>query len=215
MKKILEINNLSKSYGKQKIFTSLNWSLDPHGIHGIMGPSGSGKTTLLKMVSGLEKADEGVIKINERVVNSRHDHVPPHTRNIGFVFQEATLWPHMTMLENIQFALHPSYETTYEEILSRMGITHVMHKYPDEISEGEGKRVSIARAICSGATLLLMDEPYANLDKAIKLELMDLVKAIQIQMNLTVIFVSHDETEHAYHSDRVHRIKDGKIYEEV
>lgn len=213
MKKMLVIEKLNKYYDKQIIFNNLDFSLEHHKIYGIMGPSGVGKSTLLKIIAGLETIDGGYITINNELCHTKEYVMEPYKRNLGFVFQEATLWPHMTMRENIEFAIADNYKTRLEEIIKIIGIKDIMHKYPNEVSEGEAKRVSIARAICSGAKLLLLDEPYANLDKKTKMDLMDLIKTIQVKEQLTILMVSHDLSEHSFLSDKLFEIKAGKIYE--
>jgi|LGVF01.2.fsa_nt_gb ABC-type sugar transport system ATPase subunit len=213
MKKMLVIEKLNKHYNQQMIFNDLDFSLEYNKIYGVMGPSGIGKSTLLKIIAGLETIDEGRITINDELCHSKKYVMEPYKRNLGFVFQEATLWPHMTMRENIEFAIADNYKIRLEEIITTIGLKDIMHKYPNEISEGEAKRVSIARAICSGAKLLLLDEPYANLDEKTKIDLMNLIKMIQVKEKLTILMVSHDLSEHTFLSDKLFEIKAGKIYE--
>jgi ABC-type sugar transport system ATPase subunit len=213
MNKILEISQLSKKFKNQVIAKELSFSLENREIVSIMGSSGAGKTTLLRMISGLEIPDSGKIIIDNLTVNSGKIFIEPYKRGIGYVFQNSTLWPHMTMEENINFALSEKYKSQKDEIVKISGIKEIMEKYPDQVSEGEGKRVSIVRAICSGAKLLLMDEPFSNLDEDIKKELMDLIKELHSKTELSILMVSHNIEENIRFSDKIFELKAGELYE--
>jgi ABC-type molybdate transport system ATPase subunit len=165
------------------------------------------------MISGLEIPDSGKIIIDNLTVNSGKIFIEPYKRGIGYVFQNSTLWPHMTMEENINFALSEKYKSQKDEIVKISGIKEIMEKYPDQVSEGEGKRVSIVRAICSGAKLLLMDEPFSNLDEDIKKELMDLIKELHSKTELSILMVSHNIEENIRFSDKIFELKAGELYE--
>jgi ABC-type sugar transport system ATPase subunit len=195
------------------IAKELSFSLENREIVSIMGSSGAGKTTLLRMISGLEIPDSGKIIIDNLTVNSGKIFIEPYKRGIGYVFQNSTLWPHMTMEENINFALSEKYKSQKDEIVKISGIKEIMEKYPDQVSEGEGKRVSIVRAICSGAKLLLMDEPFSNLDEDIKKELMDLIKELHSKTELSILMVSHNIEENIRFSDKIFELKAGELYE--
>jgi ABC-type sugar transport system ATPase subunit len=213
MSQILEIKKLYKKFNHQVIAQDLSLTVNQGDIISIMGKSGIGKTTLLRMIAGLEKPDKGIIIIDHKIVNEDYFSIEPFKRGIGFVFQNATLWPHMTMSENINFALSEAYHDKKNEIIRLLGIQAIMEKYPDEVSEGEGKRVSVARAICSGAKLLLMDEPFSNLDSETKLELIDLIKALHQKTGLSILLVSHNIDENKAMANQIYELTDGALYE--
>ncbi len=213
MNRVLEVKNLNKNFQNQLIIKNLNFTMNEGDIVSIMGKSGVGKTTLLRILSGLEIPDSGEILINDKVVNGDKEFIEPYKRDIGFVFQKSVLWPHMTMKENISFAISDDYKSKMNEIASISGIEKIMNKYPNEVSEGEGKRVSIARAICSGAKILLMDEPYANLDDEIKDQLINMIKDIHSKTDISILMVSHDIEENKALSDKIFELINGELYE--
>ncbi|MEA3424098.1 MAG: ATP-binding cassette domain-containing protein [Bacillota bacterium] len=213
MNNILEVINLSKTFDNKPIISNLSFTMEKGDVFSIMGKSGIGKTTLLRMITGLEIPDSGEILINDKIVNSDKNFIEPYKRDIGFVFQNSVLWPHMTMNENILFAVSDEYKLKMKEIISISGIEEIMNKYPNEVSEGEGKRVSIARAICSGAKILIMDEPFANLDDEIKYQLINMIKDIHSKTGISILIVSHNIEENIKLSDRIFELIDGGLYE--
>jgi|LGOV01.1.fsa_nt_gb iron(III) transport system ATP-binding protein len=213
MNSVLEVKNLNKYFQNQLIIKNLNFNMNKGDIISIMGKSGVGKTTLLRMIAGLEIPDSGEILINDKVVNSNKEFIEPYKRDIGFVFQKSALWPHMTMNENILFAISDDYKSKMNEIITISGIEKIMNKYPNEVSEGEGKRISIARAICSGAKILLMDEPFANLDDEIKGQLINMIKDIHNKTEISILMVSHDIEENRALSDKIFELINGELYE--
>lgn len=213
MNTILEVNNLNKTFDNKPIIKNLSFTMKKGDVFSIMGKSGIGKTTLLRMITGLEIPDSGEILINDTIVNSDKDFIEPYKRDIGFVFQNSVLWPHMTMNENILFAVSDEYKLKMKEIISISGIEEIMNKYPNEVSEGEGKRVSIARAICSGAKILIMDEPFANLDDEIKDQLINMIKDIHSKTGISILMVSHNIEENKKLSDKIFELIDGELYE--
>ena len=206
---IVSVKNLSKKYGKTEILKDLNFSVAKNEHLSIIGPSGCGKTTLLRIIAGLEVPDTGEVYINEKVVTSSKLVVEPYKRNIGFVFQTPALWPHMTVEQNIMFGLE-SYSKNdaidrINELLECTAITHLAKRYPDEISGGEAKRVSIARSLAPRPICLLMDEPLTNLDSQLKESVLQyLMDEIQ-KTKTTLIYVTHDQ-------DEADRISKNKLY---
>lgn len=213
MNSVLKVKNLKKGFKKQLVIDNLDFDMNKGDIISIMGKSGVGKTTLLRMIAGLEIPDSGEIIINDMIVNSDKDFIEPYKRDIGFVFQNSVLWPHMTMTENILFAVSDDYRSKMNEIITISGIERIMDKYPNEVSEGEGKRVSIARAICSGAKTLLMDEPFANIDAKIKNELIDMIKDIHSKMEMSILIISHNIEDNKNISNKIFELINGELYE--
>ena len=158
----LEINNLVKSYDSNStIIKNLSLSIDKGEFISFIGESGSGKSTFLKCLSGLEKINSGSIKLNGRVINNENIFIKPQNRNIGFVFQDYPLFPHLNLEENIIFNLENKYHSKLEYILKLTGLQFLVDRYPHELSGGEQQRACIARALIREPELLLLDEPLS------------------------------------------------------
>ena len=182
-------------------------------VFSIMGKSGVGKTTLINAIAGFEKIKAGKITINGKEVNSSKVYIEPYKRNIGWVSQNSCLWPFMTMKENILYGVNDDWDNKLNAIIELFGISGIMDKYPNEVSTGEGKRVSIARAICSGASLILMDEPFSDLDSQTKEDIMHTIKRIQVDRNLTILMASHNLYENISFSDKIFELEKGVLHE--
>ena len=196
---MISVNEVEKSYGKVKAVKSISFNTGSPGNTVILGPSGCGKTTLLRMIAGLEKPDKGTIFIDGALVSNSEWTLPPDKRNIGFVFQTAALWPHMTIEQNIMFGLgNMGKEQAYKrkkEIMSIMGIDGLENRYPDEISGGQAKRVSIARTLAPKPKHLLLDEPLTNLNKELRGHLLSMILDFMKQSCGSLIYVTHDMHE--------------------
>ncbi|WP_457622436.1 ABC transporter ATP-binding protein [Persephonella sp.] len=182
----------------------------------LFGRSGSGKTTVLRMISGLEKPDKGKIEIDGKVYFDREKgiNLPPQKRNIGFVFQNYALFPNMTVLENILFAMDKPDREKAIELLKTVHLDDLKDRYPDTLSGGQQQRVAVARALAREPSILLLDEPLSALDFSIREKLQEEIKRIHKVFNLTTILVSHDKTEVFKLSDRVVWIEKGRIIKE-
>src|SRR5262245_21229629 len=187
----------------------------------LLGPSGCGKTTTLRCVAGLEKADDGRITIGERVVVNvpAGIFVPPHQRNLGMVFQSYAIWPHMTVLQNVAYALEGKRMAKAQrrrlamEALETVKLANLADRPAPRLSGGQQQRVAIARAMVGKPQVLLFDEPLSNLDAKLRVEMRSELRRIQRQIGLSSIYVTHDQAEALAVSDWIVVMKDGRIVE--
>ena len=214
MKTILEISDLSHSYGDE-IFTitDFSFSLKDGEITSIIGASGIGKTTLLRIIAGLEEPSEGEVRINEKLVSSKNFILPPEKRNLGLVVEDRALFPHLNVKKNVMFGINyiEEKESLAREYLELFKVLDLEKKFPHEISAGQQQRVAFARALITNPDILLLDEPFAALDKKLKSELHVETKKIFKEKGLSVILVTHDEEEAEYFSDRIIEFQENKI----
>ena len=216
MNNILEIFELNHSFDKGVyVLDSINLTVKSGEILSILGPSGCGKTTLLRIIAGLEKQTNGIIKINNKIVSDQSCFIPPEKRNLGLIVQERSLFPHLTNYENILFGIKnlDDKNEIAREYLELFKIDHLKDKYPHEISGGEQQRIALARSLAPCPALLLMDEPFNALDEKLKIEMYAEIKKIFKEKELTVLIVSHDRDEAVFFSDKLITIEDGSIKE--
>ncbi|MBV1758610.1 MAG: ATP-binding cassette domain-containing protein [Dethiosulfatibacter sp.] len=212
---LLKIIQLNKSYGNQKILDNISFEVMSGDSIALMGPSGSGKTTLFRLITGLEIPDSGEIYLEDKLVTSAKKSVPPFHRNLGVVFQNPALWPHMDVLSNIMFATQKNDIKDIHEfvdlVIDEMEIRPLLKAYPSRLSGGEARRVSIARALASRPKLMLMDEPLTNLDSVLKGKMLEMIKRVTREFETTLIYITHDETEANYISDKCYRLSNGVL----
>ena len=189
----LNIQKLVKYYNKDNpIIKELDFSVKKGEFVSFIGESGSGKTTFLKCLAGLEKINSGRITLNNKVLNDKDVFIKPHLRKIGFIFQDYPLFPHLNVFDNIKINLKQSYFKNIDYYTELLGLGSLLKRFPHELSGGEQQRVSIARALVREPDLLLMDEPFSNLDSAIKSKIQDEIYKILKKTNTTTILVTHD-----------------------
>ena len=193
----------------------INTTLPGDGINVIFGHSGSGKTSLLRCIAGLEHAS-GSLVINGAEWQSSTSFLPTHKRPIGYVFQDAKLFPHLSAIGNLEYAIKRASKSSakrisIEHVLSILGIEALLNKKPDELSGGERQRVAIARALLVQPELLLMDEPLASLDKARKLEILPYVQKIRSEFRIPILYVTHSVNEVAKLADHLVILENGKL----
>eukprot|EP00659_Diplonema_papillatum_P007401 gene7401-11368_t len=190
--------------------------LPGRGVTALYGHSGSGKTTCLRCIAGLERAEEGFVQINDEVwQDSRKGlFVPPHKRALGYVFQEASLFPHLSVLANLEFGLKriPRQQRRVEmsHATELLGIGHLLERHPQHLSGGERQRIGIARALLTSPSLLLMDEPLAALDSKRKSEILPYLERLHDELEIPVLYVSHAQDEVARLADHIVLLSDGK-----
>lgn len=208
--KILEIENLSKTYdGKKYALSNCSFSLQTGKICAVVGESGSGKSTLLRLIAGLEQPNGGNIKIKEKVVSDDSKIVLPQKRNIGLVFQDFALFPHMTVEQNITFGLKANKKETVKILLKLIKMEEYGKVYPNELSGGQEQRVAIARTLALNPELLLLDEPFSNLDAGLKSELRQEIRKIVKEVGTSMIFITHDLLDAIDIADEVIFLQDG------
>ncbi|BBP77760.1 molybdenum import ATP-binding protein ModC [Pseudomonas sp. Ost2] len=194
----------------------LDLDLPGRGVTALYGHSGSGKTTCLRCIAGLEKALQAFIQVNGEVWqdSSRQHFVPPHKRALGYVFQEASLFPHLSVLANLEFGLRriPRAQRRVDmaHASELLGITHLLERHPQHLSGGERQRVGIARALLTSPQLLLMDEPLAALDSKRKGEILPYLERLHDELDIPVLYVSHSQDEVARLADHIVLLGDGK-----
>ncbi|WP_019154847.1 ATP-binding cassette domain-containing protein [Robertmurraya massiliosenegalensis] len=180
----------------------------------LFGPSGSGKTTILNCIAGLVSPDSGTITLNDvPLFKSKKESVPIQKRNIGYLFQDYALFPHMTAKKNILYGAKD--KEFVHELVEVLGIEHLMEKYPRQISGGEKQRVALARALATKPQLLLLDEPFSALDQEIRQECQDELLRLHEKWNIPVIMVTHDFQEAEKLAHRIYKINKGEILEEI
>lgn len=213
--KMIDVCNIKKCYGAVKALDNVSLSLKDGERLCILGPSGSGKTTLLRLISGLEAPDLGEIFIDGRPVSTILNVVHPSLRNMGFVFQSPSLWPHMKVADNILFGLsHLSQDEKQKrlhKILEMMSLTGLENRFPSELSGGEAKRVSMARTLAAKPRYILMDEPLTNLDSKLKSSIIEAIRTILDETKASFILVTHQIDEANLLCQRLLEMKDGRL----
>ena len=209
-------SNLMKSFENGYVaINDLDLTLRAGEILSILGPSGCGKTTLLRLIAGLDIPDKGSIILNGETLFDAHHNVPIHKRGLGMVFQEYALFPHLTVTQNILFGLSQmnKLERTkrLSEVLDVTKIAKLGARYPSELSGGQQQRVALARTLARNPTILLMDEPFSNLDSSLRESMRTEVRDILKLGGSSTIFVTHDKKEAFSISDRVGIMSDGKL----
>lgn len=188
----LIIESLNFSYRNEEVFKDLNLNFKSGVLNLISGPSGSGKTTLLNLIAGLEKPSSGLIILDDIIQSNNDKFVEPENRNIGFVFQDFALFPHLNVKQNIEFSRKGN-EDLFNKLINRLNIASHLSKYPHELSGGQQQRVSIARALFSEPKILLIDEPISNQDKNNKIEIIEIISGFIKEKEIICILVSHEE----------------------
>jgi len=203
---LIKISNLNHNIRKKRILKNINLESDEGGITCLLGPSGCGKTTLLKLISGLEKVQEGEIQLKNEIISSKNKHKKTEKRNIGFLFQEYALFPHLTVEENLNFALkeEKEQEKVIIDILKIVKLSESKGKYPHELSGGEQQRTALARSIIAQPDLLLLDEPFSSLDLNLKEEIRDDTLHLLQRFNISAIVVTHDPFEAMFMSNKIY-----------
>lgn len=198
----VKMRAVTKRLGTRVIVQALSLELPRGGTLGILGPSGCGKTTVLRLIAGLETPDEGEIHLGGRLASAAARlHIPPAQRNIGFVFQDLALWPHMTVAGNLGFVLESrewpfdARKARVDEMLTIVGMQARANEYPAHLSGGEQQRVALARALVSNPDLLLLDEPLSSLDPDRRATLREELASIPRKLSVTMIYVTHDRAD--------------------
>lgn len=211
----LELAGIDLAYGRHSIVRGLSLRLESGRIGCLLGPSGCGKTTVLRSIAGFEPVTGGEIRLDGAVVSSRIQHVPPERRRIGMVFQDYALFPHLSIAGNIAFGLHAlggdARRSRVDELLGLVGLAGQGEKFPHEMSGGQQQRVALARALAPRPSLLLLDEPFSNLDvelrERLSYEVRDIIKATRT----TAILVTHDQHEAFAVADEIGIVHQGRI----
>ena len=188
----LIIKSLNFSYQSEEVFKDLNLNFNSGILNLVSGPSGSGKTTLLNLIAGLEKPSSGFIMLDDNIQSSNDKFIEPENRNIGFIFQDFALFPHLDVRQNIEFSGNRN-EELLNKLINKLSIANHLSKYPHELSGGQQQRVSIARALFSEPKILLIDEPISNQDKNNKIEIIRIISEFIKEKEIVCILVSHEE----------------------
>ncbi len=211
----LEINHVSQSYGARSVLNDVSFRLGDGVIACLLGASGCGKTTMLRCIAGFENIAGGEILINGQAVSRPGRLMPPESRRIGMVFQDYALFPHLTVARNIAFGLHgedaAARTTRVDELLEIVGLTGAARHYPHELSGGQQQRVALARALAPRPALMLLDEPFSNLDVEMRERLSIEVRDILKNQHTTTILVTHDQNEAFTFADEIGIMMGGSI----
>jgi multiple sugar transport system ATP-binding protein len=215
----IQLKNITKRFGKSVAVDKLNLVIGDGDFVTLLGPSGCGKTTTLRMIAGLETPTEGEIYIDGRLVFSSEKGVDiaPDKRDVGFLFQNYALWPHMTVYQNIAFGLEnlkwpkDKIRARVSELLAMLKIAPFEKRYPSELSGGQQQRVAIARTLATGPKVLLLDEPLSNLDAKLRTEMRAELKRLHMETDSTFVYVTHDQLEAMTLSTAICLMKEGLL----
>lgn len=211
----LSLRNLSKSFDGIVAVGDVSFDVSRGQILSVLGPSGCGKTTLLRLIAGFERPDRGQITIESQRVSSSDLHVPPEARRVGMVFQQHALFPHLTVGENIGFGIfgmaRDQRAQRLQHLLNLIRLPEASERRPQSLSGGQQQRVALARALAPEPAVILMDEPFSNLDAEHRLRIRDEVRFILKQTRTTVVFVTHDQEEALFMGDQMAVMREGGI----
>ena len=215
----IELKHIDKFYGSNHVLRDINLTIEDGDFMTLLGPSGCGKTTTLRVVSGLEKPQNGIMTIDGVEMINADDayYAEPSKRGLNLVFQSYALWPHMTVYDNIAFGLKiqkmdkAEIDRRVMDSLKMMRIEMYKDRYPTELSGGQQQRVAIARAVASSPKLLLLDEPLSNLDAKLRIDMRAELQRLHRQLGTTIIYVTHDQTEALTMSTKIALFKAGEL----
>jgi len=212
---LLEINDLRCGYDDRAVVDGLQLHIAPGNLVSLLGPSGCGKTTVLRAIAGFQPVTSGEIRLNGKIVSSPGIRVPPEQRNLGMVFQDYALFPHLTVSENIAFGLRHhtagSKKQVVDCLLELIGMEGYGKRYPAELSGGQQQRIAVARALAPEPSLLLLDEPFSNLDVELRERLAVDVRDMLHSQNATAIFVTHDQNEAFVMGEKIGVMNEGRM----
>lgn len=211
------IENVTKAFGNSVVLDNFDATFENGEFITLLGPSGCGKTTMLRIIAGFEKPTSGCVKFDDKVVSSDKVFLQPEKRDIGMVFQSYAVWPHMTVADNVAYPLHikkadkAAVKQKVDRVLNMVHLTQYAERIPSQLSGGQQQRVALARALVAEPALLLLDEPLSNLDAKLRETMRFEIKEIQKEFGITVVYVTHDQTEAMAMSDRIVVINRGII----
>jgi ABC-type Fe3+/spermidine/putrescine transport system ATPase subunit len=213
---VVSLQKITKYFGKTPVLKNISLNFEEGKFACLLGSSGSGKTTILRLIAGLEEPDGGKIFLNGELANeNKLILIPASQREIGFIFQDLALWPHLTVYENIDFGLKiknvEKANSKISDVLGFFGIDGHKNKYPNQLSGGQQQLVAIARSLVLNPKILLMDEPLANLDVKLKSKIRNQVKNLIRNFSITIIYVTHDHHEAFNLADEIVVLNEGKI----
>jgi len=209
------LHGVSKRFGSVQAVETAQLCVERGEFVALLGPSGCGKTTLLRLIAGFEEPDAGEIKLDERVVATAGSWTPPERRKVGMVFQDYALFPHLTVGENVGFGLpRKERRTRVPAVLALVDLCGMGERYPHELSGGQQQRVALARALAPAPDLVLLDEPWSNIDPHLRGSMRDELARILRAINVTVVLVTHDREEAFSLADRIALMRDGTVVQE-
>ena len=216
-----EIRNIVMDFNGFKALNGISLKIQDGEFIAVLGPSGCGKTTLLRLLAGFNHPSSGEIRIGEQVVANRDYVLPPNERFISMVFQSYALWPHMSVRKNVEFPIKNSKfvspeirsncDSRVQELIGMVGLTGMEKRLPAQLSGGQRQRVALARALAVNPDLLLMDEPLSNLDTELRVEMRREIKELHQKTKVTVVYVTHDQSEALALADRIVVMNQGQI----
>ena len=214
----LKVDGVTKLFGSVTALYEVSFEAERGEFVTVLGPSGSGKTSLLRCIAGVETPNAGTIEIGGKVVFSKRDgiEIPPEQRSVGMVYQSYALWPHMTVFDNVAYPLRvrgvkAQITERVEKVLGMLNMAPMMQRYPYQLSGGEQQRVAFARALVYDPRILLLDEPFSNLDTPLRERLRDQLKMIQQETGVTTVYVTHHRIEASSISDEIVVFSGGRI----
>tara|TARA_R110002049_G_scaffold252264_2_gene427465 strand:- start:191388 stop:192461 length:1074 start_codon:yes stop_codon:yes gene_type:complete len=215
-KPLLVVNNVSASHMELQILDHAELRVNAHDIVCLLGPSGCGKTTLLRSIAGLHDIDQGSIEVENTIISTPQNTLTPEARNIGMMFQDLALFPHLTIYDNVAYGIRKSDKAYIQQqvrhVLDLVDIDSRHHsKYPHELSGGQQQRIALARALAPKPSILLLDEPFSSLDPDLREQLASQVRDILKQEKMTAVLVTHDQHEAFAVADWVGVMDQGKI----
>jgi spermidine/putrescine ABC transporter ATP-binding subunit len=209
----ISVQAVAKRFGGVTAVDGVSLAIEDGELFTLLGPSGCGKTTLLRLIAGFHRPDAGEVRFGDRVVNA----VPPHARNIGMVFQNYALWPHMTVFQNVAYGLRirglrrEALGQRVSDGLRTVNLAGLGERYPGQLSGGQQQRVALARALVLNPDILLLDEPLSNLDAKIRIQVRAEIRTLQQTLGITTVYVTHDQEEALSLSDRIAVMRDGRV----